>query len=127
LAAATTVIDRVMSPEAAYSFVGEVSNQTNYTLTLTESETNGTWETKPPAVLAAGGSPKFSTHYDGFNHTGKVVYSVVGGEGSLTMEWSIPLFGNNTISDSTSISGTAASHEGGRGWHAFVWYYLKEA
>ncbi|MBX3726504.1 MAG: hypothetical protein KF823_11390 [Xanthomonadales bacterium] len=124
VAAAEAVLDIALMPEAAYSFVGHISNQTNYTLRRSKKDSNGSWETDPADTIGPGGTSRFTLHYDGFHFTGDVAYKADGIDGEFTMKWSIPLFGDNSISDSTSISGTAASHEGGRGWHAEVWYFL---
>jgi hypothetical protein len=125
--AAQTIMNTVLMPEASYSFTGHISNQTNYTLTLSKKDCNGSWTTDPPATIGAGGSADFAADYEGFHFHGEVVYTASGATGEFKMTWSIPLFGNNSISDSTTISGTSASYEGGRGWHAEVWYFLKAA
>lgn len=123
--AAEIILKAALMPDAAYSFAGHISNQTNYTLRLSKKSSNGSWSTEPPETIGAGGTADFGGDYDGFHYTGEVIYTADGVDGEFKMTWSIPLFGNNSISDSSSISGTSATHEGGRGWHAEVWYFLK--
>jgi hypothetical protein len=125
IAAAKVILNQLVAPQTAYSFVGHVSNQTNYTLMLKRKGTNGSWKEQPPETIPPGGSARFGATYDGFDFTGDVIYEA--GSGEFKMEWKIPLFGNNSIHSSTTIPGTSASHQGGRGWHAEVWYYLKLA
>jgi hypothetical protein len=125
--AAQTILDIVLAPDTAYSFIGHISNRTNYTLLFKEKESNGNWKTDPPKTIGPGGTGEMTLDYDGFGFNGKVIYTAEGVTGEFTMKWSIPLFGNNSIEDSTTISGTSATHEGGRGWHAEVWYYLASA
>lgn len=124
VAAAGAILDIALMPEGAYSFIGHVSNQTNYTLKRVRMDSNGTWKTDPAETIGPGGTTRFDLDYDGFHFTGEVAYEADGAEGEFKMKWSIPLFGDNSISDSSSISGTSATHQGGRGWHAEVWYTL---
>jgi hypothetical protein len=127
LTAARIVLEQSGLLGAAYSFKGHISNQTNYTLKLKSKQTDGKWDAgkEPPDTIAPGASPEWSTYFDGFNFTGKVVYEAEGGEFEMT--WAIPLFGNNSIATKTTIGGTKARYEGGRGWHAEVWYFLQSA
>jgi hypothetical protein len=124
VAAAQVVLSQVSPSQATYSFTGNVSNQTDYTLTL-KSCYGGDWDVKPPQTIGPGGSPSFSGHWNGFNYNGEVVYESDGGE--FSMSWKIPLMGYNTIKASSTIPNTTASHQGGHGWDAVVWYYLKTA
>lgn len=126
--AAEVILRSLSGPAgAAYSFKGHISNRTDLTLTLKSKERNGSWVTEPPATIGAGGTGDWQTTYDGFNHTGKVIYEATDSEGELVMSWAIPLFGNNTIKTSVTISGMSTWYQGGRGWHAEVWYYLETA
>lgn len=127
VAAAVAILDIALMPAAAYSFIGHISNQTNYTLVRCKQDSNGNWKTYPHETIGPGGTSRFYLDYDGFHFTGSVVYTAKGANGEFTMMWSIPLFGDNSVSDSSSISGTAATYEGGRGWHAEVWYFLTAA
>jgi hypothetical protein len=124
--AAAALLGRVGAPQAAYSFTGHLSNQTNLTLTLV-SHGGGHYTSSPPQTVAPGGTADWASDYDGFDFEGEVTYQVAGtppGTNEVRMTWDIPLFGNNSIKVSTTISGAQARYEGGRGWHAEVWYYL---
>lgn len=125
IAAAQAILEFVFMPEAAYSLVGHISNRTDHTLVLKSANAGGNWLTKPPAAIAPGDTGDFRGDYDGFHYEGTVIYTAAAAEGEFVMTWSIPLFGDNNISDTSTISGTFATHEGGRGWHAEVWYFLK--
>ena len=126
VSAARVLIDHALMPEAAYSFIGHFTNKTEHTLTLKEKEAGGSWKTDPPQTVAPGGSAEWAGDYDGFDYTGKVVYKDENDK-VVTMKWDIPLFGNNSIDQSTVIPDTIARHEGVRGWHAEVWYFLEQA
>jgi hypothetical protein len=127
VSAAHELLDRALMPKAAYSFKGHLSNQTDYTLTLAEkTSSGGKWTTNPPPIVAPGGSAFWSGEYDGFYYFGRVAYRGGPNDGVVKMRWDIPLFGDNTIDQSTNISGTTVSHEGGRGWHAEVWWRLRQ-
>lgn len=126
VSAARALIEHGLLTGTAYSFAGHFSNRTEHTLTLKEKKSNGSWKTEPPETVPPGGYAEWSGDYDGFDYTGKVEYRDEN-DRVVTMKWEIPLFGNNSIHQSTDIPGTVARHEGGRGWHAEVWYFLEQA
>lgn len=122
VAAADAVLRQVFAPMSAYSFKGHLSNQGPNTLVL--EKVSGAKE-GPPERIGPGGSGHWYGTYDGFNYTGEVCYKAEGTSYKVKCTWEIPLFGNNTIKSETDIPGCTALHEGGRGWHAEVWYYLE--
>ncbi|MGH1364938.1 MAG: hypothetical protein ACRBF0_15360 [Calditrichia bacterium] len=124
--AASAILAMTPLPMAAYSFDGELSNQSPFELKLVSSEGLDSKATKPPDHIPAGGSGEWFSNYDGCNFYGKVIYQVKDNpEQTLTMTWNIPLFGDNTITAATNIPGFTAKYKGGRGWHATVLYTLE--
>ena len=116
------------TPAAAYSMSGQIANETDIPLKLISHGTDGHWKTPPPQSIAAQEKGQFKASFDGFEFEGKIAYVPANTQlGVFQLEWEIPLFGNNSISSKTTILGTTTSHEGGRGWNATAWWYLRAA